>query len=648
MSYQVFARKYRPQNFDSVIGQEHITQTLKNAIEQNRLAHAYLFVGPRGTGKTSTARILAKALNCVKGPTVNPCGVCDVCVEIAQGNSLDVLEIDGASNNGVEQVRELRENVRFAPTRGQYKIYIIDEVHMLTSAAFNALLKTLEEPPAHVKFIFATTEPQKVLPTILSRCQRFDLRRIPAPLISSHLLHIASEEKFVLDETAAQAIAKGAEGGLRDAESMLDQLVAFCGDRITEQDVLSIFGFTAQQTVSNLCGLILAGNAPEALGMVYEQSESGRDLTRLMTDLISHLRDLLVAKADPDGIKAELGEEALLALKSQSESISMDRLLELIEQFAAAETRMKWAPNKKLHFEIAVIKAIQTLGQTTLTEIIDTLAVLRGGGEPSLPKPQAPIPRIAPKPAPTVSVKSTMVKAVEKKNLDAEPACLEERGEGAAATTAAPIVSEPKKTVEPIHPEPLKAETISLEECGGDSTATQLDEVRPPWEEPAAPAIQDVRNVVPTNVVPTIPPIVPAPEPVASPQPVQPAPITDADLWTALLSEIRAKRPLISSWIEAGTLLGIQGSLCILGFPKDKALSIDQLTRPNNKKFIEEIIFLLMKRPLSLKCEIREGLTIVPPVIPEKKIEPPADPMSEFKNDPLIKKALEIFQAEIQ
>ena len=277
MSYQVFARKYRPQNFDSVIGQEHITQTLKNAIEQNRLAHAYLFVGPRGTGKTSTARILAKALNCVKGPTINPCGVCDVCLEIAQGNSLDVLEIDGASNNGVEQVRELRENVRFAPTRGHYKIYIIDEVHMLTTAAFNALLKTLEEPPEHVKFIFATTEPQKVLATILSRCQRFDLRRIPAPLISKHLQHIASEEQFILEDAAAQSIAKGAEGGLRDAESMLDQLVAFCGDRITEQDVLSIFGFTAQQTVSNLCGMILTGNASQALEMLYEQSESGKD-----------------------------------------------------------------------------------------------------------------------------------------------------------------------------------------------------------------------------------------------------------------------------------------------------------------------------------------------------------------------------------
>ncbi|HZE13198.1 MAG TPA: DNA polymerase III subunit gamma/tau, partial [Chthoniobacterales bacterium] len=250
MSYQVFARKYRPQTFDDLVGQTHVTRTLKNAVEQNRLAHAYLFVGPRGIGKTSTARILAKALNCVNGPTVTPCGVCDSCKEIAGGNSLDVLEIDGASNNGVEQVRELRDNVRYAPTKGKFKIYIIDEVHMLTSAAFNALLKTLEEPPAHVKFIFATTEPQKVLQTILSRCQRFDLHRIPANLIAQHLQFIAGKEKIALDPAAAHAIAKGADGGLRDAESMLDQLVAFCGDKIAEPDVLNVFGFTSEQTVA--------------------------------------------------------------------------------------------------------------------------------------------------------------------------------------------------------------------------------------------------------------------------------------------------------------------------------------------------------------------------------------------------------------
>src|SRR5260221_8604268 len=214
--YQVLARKWRPQQFDDVVGQEHVTTTLKNAIEQNRLAHAYLFVGPRGIGKTSTARIFAKALNCVKGPTVTPCDKCDNCKEITEGRSLDVLEIDGASNNGVEQERELRDTVRYAPARGKFKIYIIDEVHMLTTQAFNPLLNTLKEPPAQVKFIFATTEPQKVLPTILSRCQRFDLRRIPANLIVKHLKEIAKKEKVLVDDEALAAIARGAEGGLRD------------------------------------------------------------------------------------------------------------------------------------------------------------------------------------------------------------------------------------------------------------------------------------------------------------------------------------------------------------------------------------------------------------------------------------------------
>ncbi|MFN9024988.1 MAG: DNA polymerase III subunit gamma/tau, partial [Akkermansiaceae bacterium] len=217
-------------------------RTLRNAIDQNRLAHAYLFVGPRGTGKTSTARIFAKALNCTGGPKIDFDPEEDVCREIAEGRSLDVLEIDGASNNGVDQVRDLRDSVKYAPSRGQFKIYYIDEVHMLSNAAFNALLKTLEEPPDHVKFIFATTEVQKILPTILSRCQRFDLRPIPTQTIADHLLHIASAEGIKLDTTAAWAIAKGADGGMRDAQSMLDQLVAFCGESITEENVLDIFG----------------------------------------------------------------------------------------------------------------------------------------------------------------------------------------------------------------------------------------------------------------------------------------------------------------------------------------------------------------------------------------------------------------------
>ncbi|PYL13095.1 MAG: DNA polymerase III subunit gamma/tau [Verrucomicrobia bacterium] len=422
VNYEVFARKYRPQTFDDLVGQTHVSRTLKNAVAQNRLAHAYLFVGPRGVGKTSTARILAKSLNCIKGPTITPCGVCDNCREIAGGNSLDVIEIDGASNNSVEDVRQLRENVRYAPAKGRYKIYLIDEVHMLSSAAFNALLKTLEEPPEHVKFIFATTEPQKVLATILSRCQRFDLHRIPANLIAQHLQFIATKEKITLQPAAAHAIARGAEGGLRDAESMLDQLVAFCGEKITESDVLNVFGFTSEQTVSDLTGRILRGETPEAIDLLHEQCEAGKDMMRLMADLIAYLRDLLVFKAKPDALNEDVDSEVQQSLAAYAELISTDRLLELIDQFAAAEGRMKWAPNKKLHFEVAIIKAIQSLGQATLDEVIEKLGELRDGGGSSSRKSAPVAAGVSPTPRTRAAGTAATTEArVEEKSATLEP-----------------------------------------------------------------------------------------------------------------------------------------------------------------------------------------------------------------------------------
>jgi DNA polymerase III subunit gamma/tau len=406
VSYQVFARKYRPKTFDDVLGQDHVVRTLRNAIAQKRLAHAYLFVGPRGTGKTSTARILAKALNCTGGPKADFDPEEDVCIEIAEGRSLDVLEIDGASNNGVEQVRDLRESVRFAPARGQFKIFYIDEVHMLSNAAFNALLKTLEEPPPHVKFIFATTEANKILPTILSRCQRFDLRPIPTETIAAHLLHIAQLENITLEETAAWAIAKGADGGMRDAQSMLDQLVSFCGDSIQEANVLDVFGFTSREKVASLTQTLLARDNPAALSLIQKEAESGRELSQLLGELIGCLRALLVAKLDPaadgEGIPAHLWT----ALLAAADEYPPDRILAAIDVFAETEGRMKWATNKRLHFELGVIKAIQSLGEVRLTDVIK---VLTKGADfiptRSVPHPATAVPETGP--APIAQEKST-------------------------------------------------------------------------------------------------------------------------------------------------------------------------------------------------------------------------------------------------
>ena len=394
VSYRVFARKYRPQTFAEVVGQDHITRTLQNAVNANRLAQAYLFVGPRGIGKTSTARILAKALNCVNGPTSQPCGECDVCKEIAEGRNLDVIEIDGASNNGVENIRDLRDNAAYAPTRGPFKIYLIDEVHMLSTGAFNALLKTLEEPPAHVKFIFATTEAQKVPATITSRCQRFDLRRIPSDLMQKHLLYIAENEKITLDADAADAIARGADGGLRDAESMLDQMVAFCGERITMNDVMDVFGFTPREVVGNLAQALFAADAQAALGIVAMQSEAGKDLSRLTAELIGHLRDRLVAQA--------CGGEV---------EVPQAKLLELIEHFGGAESAMKWVADKKLQLDVAVIKALHLLDETSLTDVIDALSGLCSGEVPA-PRParplapSRPVEQRSPEPAPVFTPKA--------------------------------------------------------------------------------------------------------------------------------------------------------------------------------------------------------------------------------------------------
>ena len=556
MSYEVFARKYRPQTFDDLVGQTHVSRTLKNAVAQNRLAHAYLFVGPRGIGKTSTARILAKALNCVNGPTVTPCGVCDNCREIAAGNSLDVIEIDGASNNSVEDVRQLRDNVRYAPAKGRYKIYLIDEVHMLSPAAFNALLKTLEEPPPHVKFIFATTEPQKVLPTILSRCQRFDLHRIPANLIAQHLQFIAGKEKITLEPAAAHAIARGAEGGLRDAESMLDQLVAFCGETIAEADVLNVFGFTSEQTVTDLTGHVLRSETAGALELLYQQCESGKDMMRLMSDLIAYLRDLLVFKAKPDALSEDIDSDLQKSLAAHSELITTDRLLDLIDQFAAAEGRMKWAPNKKLHFEVALIRAIQSLNQATLDEVIENLSALRGGK--------------------TVAEKKSATAVTDAKSET-----------GTAASTGLARISAP-----------------------GDSKSARVAEQRSQYNAPELSSAID-----------------------------------PAKVWQEVCAKIPTQKAFLRNSVAAAHVLGIEGRNFLLGFAPDQKSMMDILGTQTNRKFLETLLHEITGKDWTMKLSVKEDL-------PFKQSSPSQTGKSsrahDFKDDPLIQEAIEMFKAEIK
>jgi DNA polymerase-3 subunit gamma/tau len=392
VSYQVLARKYRPQSFKDVVGQDHVVQTLTNAINTGRIAHAFLFVGPRGIGKTSTARILAKALNCPGGPKADFDPNDPVCQEIAEGRCMDVLEIDGASNNSVEQVRELRENVQYAPTSGKYKIYIIDEVHMLTSAAFNALLKTLEEPPAHVKFIFATTEAHKVLPTILSRCQRFDLKRISEHDIVKQLKLIAESENITVSNDALKLLARNAEGGMRDAESSFDQLISFCGNKIEEKDVLEIFGLTGSQEIWDLAQAIQAGEAEPALHQVRSLVARGKDLTRLTQELLRHFRNLLVFVISPKMSAEELDADDLHHFEKMQPFPSDALILAFIEELVRMEEKIRYALVKDVLFEISIIRLCQQRQKVSIEEVIKQLT----GGAP-LPKSA---PMVAAQPSP--------------------------------------------------------------------------------------------------------------------------------------------------------------------------------------------------------------------------------------------------------
>jgi len=365
MSYTVFALKWRPQDFESIIGQDHIVGTLKNAIAKDRLAHAYLFVGPRGVGKTSTARILAKALNCKNGPTIKPCQKCPSCLEINQGRSLDVIEIDGASNRGIDEIRALRENVKFSPTSGKYKVYIIDEVHQITPDGFNALLKTLEEPPEFVKFIFATTHPQKVIPTIISRCQRMDFRRITVIEIIAQLEKIVRQEKIVVDKEVLAAVARSSDGSLRDAESVLDQLVSFSKGNISLKDAISVLGMVEQDVLFGLTDKIIGKDPGAALKLFNEIIDDGKDPGVFLVNFIEHFRNLMVAKVSQGDAKlVDLPQEICDRLLKQSQLMSLEEIFATFNILIATQEMTKRLDSVRIPMEISLVRLAHSKNQS--------------------------------------------------------------------------------------------------------------------------------------------------------------------------------------------------------------------------------------------------------------------------------------------
>jgi len=389
MSYLVLARKWRPQGFEDLIGQSPIVKILTNSIAQGKLAHAYVFSGPRGVGKTSTARILAKALNCAEGPTPSPCGRCAFCTSIADGSSIDVMEIDGASNNSVDHIRDLRERVKYAPSGGRYKVYIIDEAHMLSGAAFNALLKTLEEPPPHVVFVLATTEPRKIPLTVMSRCQHLPFRRVSTQGIKERLKLIAEREGIAITDAALGLVARAGDGSIRDSLTALDQLASF-SESIDEADVKGILDTADFAALSGIADAVIVGSREEILSSIYGLVETGVDMRVLAKDLIKFFRDLLVAKvSSAPGNVLDLGEEELRAVRDLAARVSEEHLTLILSELIKmeADVRNSFSPRVALEMSLMKISFLSTF--RTVNEAIASLA----GAEPyavaSLPAPPA-------------------------------------------------------------------------------------------------------------------------------------------------------------------------------------------------------------------------------------------------------------------
>jgi DNA polymerase-3 subunit gamma/tau len=607
MDYQVSARKYRPGTFDDVIGQSHVVQTLTNSIATKRIAHAFLFSGTRGVGKTTVARILAKALNCEQGPTGTPCNTCANCQEITQGTSVDVVEIDGASNTSVDDVREIRENVKFAPFRGQYRVYIIDEVHMLSNSAFNALLKTLEEPPAHVVFIFATTEIHKIPATILSRCQHYNFRRISKAEIVQRLRHVADQDGLVIEDRSLMALARASEGSMRDGLSLLDQIIAFGGKTIRHQDLEGLLGAVPQEHVRAMVEAVIEQNSAKALQVIAELLDQGHDVRAYCADLVEYVRNMLVAAVVPSGPELrsliEATEEDLLQLGRDAGRFTIEQLQELFRMYAAAEDSLRVSAHPRFVLETAAVRATRLLrapdGQPAST-----------GLSAQSDKPAADRRVVAQTSAP--SPDKTAQSGVARRT-------------GAKASQ----------------------DTVVQVPAAGRNSPSSASRPR----EAAAPPAR-------TSVVPPSTPVVAQ----ASVAPIQQEPkATSSDdvsvavgdvNWEQFQEAVSAKHPNIAPFLEMGRVVKIEGGLITLGFAKQATTARSMLEKEDNLRALAALGESLYGCALRIRIvEVAEQDPEAAPTMKQIRVAKEQEQRliltQQAKAHPLVKQALEMFGGEL-